>query len=44
MSGGYLYDSKVVEHLMNCGDEVSIISLNERGLAGKVTDNFSPAL
>jgi glycosyltransferase involved in cell wall biosynthesis len=44
ISGGYLYDRKLVEHLRRCGDEVEVISLPWRNYARHLTDNFDPAL
>ena len=44
LSGGYLYDRKLVEHLQNVGDEVEIISLPWRNYAAHLTDNFSASL
>ncbi len=44
LSGGYLYDRKLVEHLQDVGDDVEIISLPWRNYAAHLTDNFSAAL
>lgn len=44
VSGGYLYDRKLVGHLEAQGDEVEIISLPRRDYARHLTDNLSPAL
>jgi glycosyltransferase involved in cell wall biosynthesis len=41
LSGGYLYDRKLVEHLCAQGDEVEIISLPWRNYAAHLTDNFT---
>ncbi len=41
LSGGYLYDRKLVEHLRNVGDEVEVVSLPWRNYAFHLTDNFS---
>jgi glycosyltransferase involved in cell wall biosynthesis len=41
ISGGYLYDRKLVEHLQQCGDEVTIISLPWRSYGRHLGDNFS---
>lgn len=41
VSGGYLYDRKLVEHLRRCGDQVEIISLPWRSYANRLLDNFS---
>ncbi len=40
MSGGYLYDRKLVELLRKRGDQVEIISLTWRNYAAHLTDNF----
>jgi glycosyltransferase involved in cell wall biosynthesis len=40
LSGGYLYDRKVVEYLRSRGDTVEIISLPWRNYAAHLTDNF----
>ena len=44
LSGGYLYDRKLVEYLRKQGDEVEIISIPWRNYASHLTDNFNPAL
>jgi glycosyltransferase involved in cell wall biosynthesis len=44
VSGGYLYDRKLVEHLRACGDEVEVISLPWRSYLAHLLDNVSPAL
>lgn len=44
LSGGYLYDRKLVEYLQNQGDEVEVISLPWRNYLRHSTDNFSLAL
>ncbi|NUM46459.1 MAG: glycosyltransferase family 4 protein [Anaerolineales bacterium] len=44
ISGGYLYDRKLVEFLRAQGDTVEIISLPWRNYVAHLTDNFSPAL
>src|SRR5215510_9458402 len=41
LSGGYLYDRKLVEYLRAQGDAVEIISLRWRNYAAHLTDNFS---
>lgn len=41
VSGGYLYDRKLVEHLQRQGDEVQVISLPWRSYARHLLDNFS---
>ena len=40
VSGGYLYDRKLVESLRKRGDQVEIISLPRRNYAAHLTDNF----
>jgi glycosyltransferase involved in cell wall biosynthesis len=40
MSGGYLYDRKLVESLRKRGDQVEIISLPWGNYAANLTDNF----
>ena len=40
LSGGYLYDRKLVEYMRSQGDTVEIISLPWRSYAAHVTDNF----
>lgn len=40
LSGGYLYDRKLVEYLRAQGDTVEIISLPWRNYAAHLTDNF----
>jgi glycosyltransferase involved in cell wall biosynthesis len=40
LSGGYLYDRKLVEYLRSQGDPVEIISLPWRNYAAHLTDNF----
>jgi glycosyltransferase involved in cell wall biosynthesis len=44
VSGGYLYDRKLVEHLQRQGDEVEVISLPWRSYARHLMDNFSVSL
>ena len=44
VSGGYLYDRKLVEHLESCGDEVEVISVPWRPYGRALLDNLSPAL
>lgn len=44
LSGGYLYDRKLVAHLRAAGDTVEIFSLPWRNYAQHLTDNFSNAL
>ncbi len=40
LSGGYMYDRKLVEYLRAQGDDVEIISLPWRNYAAHLTDNF----
>jgi glycosyltransferase involved in cell wall biosynthesis len=40
LSGGYLYDRKLVEYLRSVGDAVEIISLPWRNYVAHLTDNF----
>jgi glycosyltransferase involved in cell wall biosynthesis len=44
LTGGYLYDRMLVEHLRRQGDEVEIISLPWRTYGRHLADNFSLAL
>jgi glycosyltransferase involved in cell wall biosynthesis len=44
ISGGYLYDRKLVEHLESQGDQVEIISLPWRNYPRHLGDNLSPTL
>jgi glycosyltransferase involved in cell wall biosynthesis len=44
VSGGYLYDRKLVEHLRREGDEVVIFSLPWRSYSRHLLDNASPGL
>lgn len=41
LSGGYMYDRRLVEYLRARGDEVEIISLPWRNYAAHLADNFS---
>jgi glycosyltransferase involved in cell wall biosynthesis len=41
VSGGYLYDRKLVEYLRAQGDSVEVISLPWRSYGAHLTDNFS---
>jgi hypothetical protein len=43
-SGGYLYDRKLVEYLLEQGDQVEIISLSQGNYARHLADNFSASL
>jgi glycosyltransferase involved in cell wall biosynthesis len=40
LSGGYLYDRKLIDYLRSQGDEVEIISLPWRNYAAHLADNF----
>jgi glycosyltransferase involved in cell wall biosynthesis len=44
VSGGYLYDRKLVEYLRSRGDHVTVISLPYRNYADHLLDNFSGSL
>ena len=44
LSGGYLYDRKLVEHLRRAGDSVEIISIPWRSYPAHLADNFSSRL
>ena len=44
ISGGYLYDRKLVEHLERQGDQVEIVSLPWRNYARHLGDNFRSTL
>lgn len=44
VSGGYLYDRKLVAHLRRAGDSVEVISIPSRNYASHLTDNFSSDL
>jgi glycosyltransferase involved in cell wall biosynthesis len=44
LSGGYLYDRKLVEYLRSQGDTVEIVSLPWRNYAAHLTDNLSFSL
>ena len=41
LSGGYLYDRKLVEHLRQAGDAVEIVSLPWRSYPAHLADNLS---
>lgn len=41
VSGGYLYDRKLVEYLRSCGDQVEIISLRASSYPSHLLDNLS---
>ncbi len=40
ISGGYLYDRKVIEHLRNAGDDVTIICLNRKKYFHSIVSNL----
>ncbi len=42
LTGGYLYDKLLVEHLRKNGHEVHIISLPNRPYSKRILDNFTP--
>ena len=44
ISGGFLYDRKLVEHLRQSGDHVEIISLEWRSYLTNLADNWSSAV
>ena len=44
VSGGYLYDRKLVQYLRRRGDEVEVISVPWRPYGRALLDNLSPAL
>jgi glycosyltransferase involved in cell wall biosynthesis len=44
LTGGYLYDRLLVEHLRHQGDDVDVISLPWRTYARHLRDNFCPSL
>lgn len=44
ISGGYLYDRMLVNHLRRCGDTVDVVSLPWRCYAARLAHNLSPAL
>lgn len=44
LSGGYLYDRKLVEYLRERGDSVEVISLPWRSYSRHLSDNFSTVL
>jgi glycosyltransferase involved in cell wall biosynthesis len=43
LSGGYLYDRKLVERLREAGDHVEVISMPWRDYLGRLAHNFDPA-
>ncbi len=44
LSGGYLYDRKMVAYLREHGDDVSLVSLPWRSYPRHLMDNFSTPL
>jgi glycosyltransferase involved in cell wall biosynthesis len=44
LTGGYLYDRRLFEHLATHGDEVEVVSLPWRGYGRHLGDNVSPTL
>jgi glycosyltransferase involved in cell wall biosynthesis len=44
LSGGYIYDRMLVNHLIRQGDEVEILSFPSRNYLLNIIDNFSPKL
>lgn len=44
LSGGYLYDRKLVEYLRRARDQVEVISLPWRGYTRHLADNLAPGL
>lgn len=44
LSGGYLYDRRLVQHLQRRGDTVELVSLPWRNYAAHLSDNFSTGL
>jgi glycosyltransferase involved in cell wall biosynthesis len=44
VSGGYIYDRKLVEHLRRQGEQVELISLPWRNYGRHLADNLSPTL
>jgi glycosyltransferase involved in cell wall biosynthesis len=44
VSGGYLYDRQLVEHLRRQGDHVHVFSQEQRGYAGNLIDGFNSDL
>lgn len=44
VSGGYLYDRKLLQYLQGRGDEVEVISIPWRPYGRALLDNFSPTL
>ncbi|HEX7504353.1 MAG TPA: hypothetical protein VF336_03710, partial [Syntrophales bacterium] len=44
VTGGYLYDRKLVEHLQRCGDRVVVFSMPIGSYFRNLADNFSSML
>jgi glycosyltransferase involved in cell wall biosynthesis len=44
LTGGYLYDRQLVEHVQRAGDQIEILSLPWRSYAAHLGDNLSPGL
>jgi glycosyltransferase involved in cell wall biosynthesis len=44
LTGGWLYDRLLVEHLQDQGHTVDVISLSRRNYVRNIADNFSPRL
>lgn len=44
VSGGYLYDRRLVAHLRACGDSVEVVSLPWRDYGRHLADNLAPSL
>ena len=44
LSGGFLYDRKLVQYLLSHGDEVEVISVPWRQYGRGLLDNLSPDL
>ena len=44
LTGGYLYDRKLAEHLAACGDDLEVMSIPLRSYARQLTDNFGDSV
>jgi glycosyltransferase involved in cell wall biosynthesis len=44
LTGGYIYDKILVDHLKRAGHEIDIISLNRRRYGGQLFDNLIPSV
>jgi len=44
LTGGYIYDRMLVEHLQQRGHQVRVVSLARRPYPRQLLDNFSPEL